>query len=278
MARQMTPVEQQRFRGYFPNLNVSQAVVTDNASTAYNCIAWTLGITNRWIWPGSSLAQFDLFYRAYGLTRSGHGPIATWGHSTSSMTHGCISGPGHGPRWESKCGGDLRIQHGLNELTGSLYGRVLAFYSKARSLPAPLAAIAEEVMREKVAKSYVAAGQKQILQKQISQVPASMRSAFDTAFTSWRNSWFRGGLAISSDPHTRAVGSEFEALVALGPQILPLVIEKLAVPENFLALQLYDAMQTDEKLLVQYEPDDERIIEGEQGRARRVVQAWFANQ
>ncbi len=67
-------------------------------------------------------------------------------------------------------------------------------------------------------------------------------------------------------------------LTNLGPVILPLVIEKLADPENFLALQLYDTMQTNERLLVQFEPDDERILEGEPGRARRVVQAWFANQ
>ena len=83
---------------------------------------------------------------------------------------------------------------------------------------------------------------------------------------------------MSSNPHTRAVGKEFDALIALGPATLPLVVEKLADPENFLALQLYDALQPSEKLLVQFEPDDERILEGEQGRARRVVRAWFANQ
>jgi hypothetical protein len=66
--------------------------------------------------------------------------------------------------------------------------------------------------------------------------------------------------------------------IALGPAIIPFVIEKLADPENFLALQLYDAIQPNETLLVQFEPDDERIPEGEQGRAQRVVQAWFANQ
>jgi hypothetical protein len=65
---------------------------------------------------------------------------------------------------------------------------------------------------------------------------------------------------------------------ALGPQILPLVIEALADPEHFLALQLYDAIQPNPQLIVQFEPEDERILEGEQGRARRVVQAWFANQ
>ncbi len=55
MVRPMTPAEQQRFRGYFPNLNVNQAVGTDDATSAYNCIAWTVGVTIRWIWPGSSL-------------------------------------------------------------------------------------------------------------------------------------------------------------------------------------------------------------------------------
>src|SRR5439155_9563495 len=104
------------------------------------------------------------------------------------------------------------------------------------------------------------------------------RTAFEDAFAAWKKTWFSGGLGISSNPHTRAVGKEYDALIALGPAILPLVIEKLADPENFFALQLYDAIQPNEKLLVQYEPDDERILEGEQGRAQRVVQAWFANQ
>ena len=277
MARALTPAEQQRFQGHFPNLNVAQAVVIDNATSAYNCIAWTVGITNRWLWPGSSLAHFDTFYRGYGFVRSGNGPIAVWGHSTSGMTHGSVSGPGHGPRWESKCGQDLRIQHGLNELTGGLYGRVLGFYIRSRTLPAPLAVVAEDVMKEKLAKSYLSAAQKQILQKRQAEISPRLRTAFDTAFSAWKDTWFSGGLAVSSDPHTRAVGREFDTLIALGPVILPLVIEKLADPENFLALQLYDVMQSDENLLVQYEPDDERIVEGEQGRARRVVQAWFTN-
>jgi hypothetical protein len=277
MARPMTAAEKHRFKGLFPNLNVNAAVVTDNATSVYNCISWTVGITNRWLWPGSSLGHFDTFYQGFGFVRSGNGPIAAWGHSKSSMTHGSISGPGHGPRWESKCGGDLRIQHGLNELVGSHYGRVLAFYHKSRTQPAPFEAVAEDVMKEKVVKSYLSTAQKKLLHEQTAALPGDLRTAFQTAFAAWKATWFSGGLAISSDPHTRAVGKEFDALIALGPAIMPLVIEALADPDNFLALQLYDAIQADENLLVQYEPDDERILEGEQGRARRVVQTWFAN-
>lgn len=274
----MTAAEKQRFRGYFPSLNVDQAVVTGGISTVYNCISWTVGVTDRWLWPGGSISDFDAFYRGFGFVRASDGPIAAWGHSTSNMTHGSISGPGHGPRWESKCGGDLRIQHGLNELVGSSYGRVVAFYRRSRLLEAVFASVLEKPMKEKSAKTYLTGAEKKTLRDQIKRVPTEVRTAFEVAFSRWKDTWFSGGLSISSNPHTRAVGKEFDALVALGPAILPLIVEQLADPENFLALQLYDAMQPNDRLVVQFEPADERILEGEQGRARRVVQAWFANQ
>jgi hypothetical protein len=129
----------------------------------------------------------------------------------------------------------------------------------------------------KTAKSYLSTAQRRALREECAKVPEQVRATFDQAFAAWKSSWFNGGLAISSDPHTRTVGREFDQLIALGPAILPLVIEALADPENFLALQLYDAIQPNDQLLVQFEPDDERILEGEQGRAQRVVQAWFAN-
>ena len=53
------------------------------------------------------------------------------------------------------------------------------------------------------------------------------RTAFETAFSAWKGAWFAGGLAVSSDPHTRAVGSEFDALIGLGPTILPLLKRKM---------------------------------------------------
>jgi len=163
-------------------------------------------------------------------------------------------------------------------LVGSLYGRVQAFYRRSRTLVAVYEAVVEDVMKEKGAKSYTSATQKRALTAERDNVPERVRDDFDKAFAAWKSTWFSGGLAISSNPHTRAIGKEYDALIALGPVILPLVIEQLADPENFFALQLYDTIQANESLLVQFEPDDERILEGEQGRAQRVVAAWFANQ
>ncbi len=106
MPRPLTPAEKHRFRGYFPNRNVGQTVVTGEVSTMYHCLAWTVGFNDRWLWPGSALANFDTFYRGFGFVQAGDGPIAAWGHATTRKAHGSISGPGHGPRWESKWGGD----------------------------------------------------------------------------------------------------------------------------------------------------------------------------
>ena len=278
MARPMTPAEQARFRAAFPNLNVKLAVVTDDSANIvnYNCIAWTVGITSRRLWPGPTIIDFDAFYRGYGYTRSSSGPIAAWGSSRASMTHACISGEGYGPRWESKCGTDLRIQHGLNELVGSTYGRVVAFYDEERGMNAEFRDKLEAVKREVLARSYLTESQRQALEAQTQGISAALRKRFDAAFAAWKQSWSRGGLAFSSNPRDRAVGKEFDRLIALGPAIIPLVVEKLADPENSFALQLYDTIQLDPNLVIHFPADDPRILEGEQGRARRVVQVWLA--
>jgi hypothetical protein len=163
----------------------------------------------------------------------------------------------------------------LNELTGASYGRVLAFYRRNPLLDPVFRELLELTVKEK--KASLSSAEKKALAAQGKSVPADIREKFEKAFAQWKSTWFEGGLAINSVPQNRGVGNAFDALVALGPKILPLVVEKLVDPDNFFALTLYDAIQPDEKLIVQFTPDDERILEGQQGRARRVVQAWFAN-
>jgi hypothetical protein len=234
-------------------------------------------MTTQNLWPGNTLAEFGAFYRQFGYVRLSNGPLAVWGHSPGQMTPASISDPGHGPRWESKCGAGLRLQHGLSELVGSIYGRVIASYAKKPGWGHEHAQRLGETMKEKTIKSSLSAANKKALREEIQAIPAAVRQEFEAAFNTWKRTWYRGSLLIASDPRLRAVGEEYDALIALGPKILPLLVEKLTDPENSLALQLYDAIQPDPKLVVYFEPDDERILEGEEGRARRVVQAWFAN-
>lgn len=279
MARGMTNAEKKRFKGYFPNLNVSKAVVTGPATRQYNCLAWTLGITNRWVWPGQNMSDFDRLYGAAGFVRSSNGPIAAWGHSYSSMTHGCISGRGHGPRWESKVGSDLRIQHGLSELVGVSYGRVLAFYKRRRLLTASDADDLSSVFSgfQDTQAMELEGEDNDKLNDAIAAIDSSLLREFENRFNAWKATWDAPHSLLLSDPSYVRHSPEFSALGELGVDIIPALIKKICDPDNFFALQLLDSLQTQDVLLVKVSPDDEDIFDGEQGRAVKTVEAWLRN-
>lgn len=58
---------------------------------------------------------------------------------------------------------------------------------------------------------------------------------FDEKYDAWKKTWFDHN---STDPATRAAGDEFKALVALGPKIVPLVVNRLVDPDDFIAVVL----------------------------------------
>ena len=277
MARRMTSAEKQRFRGYFPRLDVNRAVVTGNATRAYNCIAWTVGVTSRWIWPGSSISNFDSFYRMYGLVRSSNGPIAAWGHNSSNMTHACVARPG----WESKCGGDLRIQHRLGELVGSSYGRVGTFYKRRSRI---LDTHTEKILRfvvdmKSLRKMRLHKLERELLTGTIKKIDPDIRKQFAEKFLAWKNTWTAEHTAHLSDPSFVRFNKEFGELISLGDQIIPLLIKELLNPNNFFALQLYDAIQPETMAIIPIDPEDEELIlDGEQGRANRTVRLWLSSQ
>jgi hypothetical protein len=193
------------------------------------------------------------------------------------MTHGTISGSGHGPRWESKCGSDLRIQHGLGELADSSYGQVVAFYSERRGLVAPTdTEYPSTLMSAKELESMeLDKEQASLLRSAVSEVDDATRAAFEKRFDAWKAVWRCEEFQHHSDPAYVRFCKEFQDLVLLGQQTIPLIVEKLVDPDNFLALQLHDALQPDDRLLALVEPEDDAMLEGEQGRAERVVESWL---
>lgn len=130
-ASQKTTIE-----GYFPNLQTWS--VTGPSTGAYNCIAWSVGITNQWLWPGSTVADFDLFYASHGWSVSANGnreyskrKVALYANNSdpNDCTHG--SRETHNCRWdESKLGSLERIMHIRTELEGGYYGDVIRYYEK----------------------------------------------------------------------------------------------------------------------------------------------------
>ena len=119
--------------------------------------------------------------------------------------------------------------------------------------------------------------QQALLLEAVSAVNDSIANEFETRFSSWKVTWTAEHSLHLSDPTFVTHSSEFAALVAMGHEVLPLVVNKLTDPENFLALQLFEALEIDAGARIDIDPSDETIFEGEQGRARRTVDRWIAN-
>ena len=146
----------------FPNLKPDDAIKTAPATDTYNCIAWSGGITNKWVWPPSqgspwynsnSLTAFDNFYGnkparytgAWTYTRTGamasNSIVDLWynpnfyGMGKGDFTHGSVRKPGndqpHGYDWESKPGSLMRTLHPRRALLNNNqygYGDVKYYY------------------------------------------------------------------------------------------------------------------------------------------------------
>ena len=252
MSRPLTPQEKVHARQVWPGMNADAVVVTDEATNRYNCLAWTLGITTSWVWPwggrNAMKTEFDAFYQNYGFSPAASGTIAAFGLDLNSMTHASITRPDHGPRWESKAGTWLRIQHGLGEMEGgSLYGNVLGFYRRTGLMPADLqqanvrlqTLLKAQTMNEVVS---LAADQLAYVHARAGEVEKDLRAQFEKAYARWRATWSHPLIAVSSAPGARAQSIEYLELIALGPEILPLLMEKLTDPEEFFALVAVDRL------------------------------------
>lgn len=131
-----TASQESTIEGDFPNLKTWS--VTDPIMGSYNCIAWSVGSTSEWFWPGNTVQDFDAFYASYGWAVSANGSreykirkVALYANNSdpnscahgSRETHNCI--------WdESKLGGLERIMHIRSELEGGYYGEVIRYYEK----------------------------------------------------------------------------------------------------------------------------------------------------
>ena len=132
----------------FENLKADDAIKSAPATGyppipgAYNCIAWSGGIANDWVWPVGDtespwydpdpLTAFDKFYGnnparytgAWTYTRTGatesNSVIDLWANS-AGYQHGSVKKPGndhpHGYDWESKPGGAMRTFHPRHALS-----------------------------------------------------------------------------------------------------------------------------------------------------------------
>jgi hypothetical protein len=277
LPRKLTAQEKINFHNDFPLLDVDFTIVTDEPTGNYNCISWTVGVTNLWHWPGSLLSDFDNFYSQFGLQQKTKGHVAAWGFDNNSMTHGCISGPTHGPCWESKCGGWARIQHCLNELNGpdSNYGHVIVYYSWKRIFVPPF--FPKYLLKYLEVERTFSKEELNILKSLMREIPAEKIAEFEKKFKALKKTWHQGSFSSSSDPYLRTKTAEFRELTGMGKDVLPLLANKMTDDSNFLILPAFEQIAKDKKLIIRIDSSDERILEGEQGRAYRTVKNYLTS-
>ena len=115
--------------------------VTGDATSQYNCIAWSLGVTSRWINPPATLGTCDQLNAQYGYYRmngldfsrhSGYEKVVLYGKKNAA---GQITEFTHQARqlrdgtWTSKLGRGVQIRHVTPDaLDGNSYGVPVAVY------------------------------------------------------------------------------------------------------------------------------------------------------
>ncbi|MBQ7551260.1 MAG: hypothetical protein IJT04_07015 [Bacteroidales bacterium] len=139
----------------FPGLVGCEWSVTGEASILYNCIAWTVGITNMWVNKigitgprydrylisidrsygnndgTMTMDELDTFYDVkgyYPVTDSSSADIIYYSNYHGARKKNCSDGAGKWDVFESKCGEKERIEHLRDQLNGSEYGSPVRFY------------------------------------------------------------------------------------------------------------------------------------------------------
>ena len=251
--------------GAYPSLTQSAVYITGMPSDQYNCIAYTLGYTDRWINPQSPLSQFLDQYRVCNYAAlpalSSMGLIDGWCIHTSIMLHADRVFPISETMWESKLGTGPRITHLRQDLVGDLLGSVAvsfnAMSTSDRTPPDEPALSIEEVAR---------------LRERASLVVEVGAAEFGAALDAWMQAWRQLPTAFSSNTHDYAAIAEFDALVHLGVDVIPLVAAHLAADNGFFLLPLV------ERLLGRDPAPKVHPHESEQSRARRVARSFLADE
>ncbi len=114
----------------FPNLARCQVCKLGPATTAYNCVGYTIGDTTHWIWSVIdtntngmiSVSELNAYYTSQGVSN-----IWYYGFSTSDVQHVAKKSGGMGPDCpvSSKMGQGILMSHDKDQIQGDLYGNIV---------------------------------------------------------------------------------------------------------------------------------------------------------
>ncbi len=205
----------------FPNLKLDDSIISASSEDAYNCIAYSGGITSMWIDPqltsqhGNYLSPWynennetalDNFYgnnppryngaTTYELTTNANEAVINVYKLGNVWKHASVRRPGndtvHGYAWESKLGNGERIFHDVDSLSGdglghnSVYGEVARMYKI--SIPNRSALSYEESVKNglSIQKEVILSDSESVALKQkIAEIDNNKELQFYTLYDKW---------------------------------------------------------------------------------------------
>ncbi len=297
----------------FPLLPTDDAIKTAEGSY-YNCIAWSGGITNAWVWPPSSLSTyncnssnylqcFDNFYSnnpvrypgAWNYTRTGatvaNAVVDLWKTATD-YTHASVKEPGnnhpHGYDWESKPGGLDRTFHPRNALTNAnWYGSVSNYYKPTGTYARYAGAAGEFSTDADAVKAGVAIFDKAMLteaaQKKLSELVSKSDAAFIRQFNELYAQWdkTKAANASLSDPAMYCKNQEYDRLAALANKNafagLLLVMDKFVNSKDYFIGELLVSLAKEKYRHLLAEVKTERLTKPNDAQGRYRIHGDFDN-
>lgn len=111
------------------------------------------------------------------------------------------------------------------------------------------------------------------LRERVQRISPERKEEFEKAYRAWKEACEHPFILASSSPYSRTQTPTFLELISLGPEIIPLLMEKLTRSDEFFALVAVDRLIRPE-FVVSHKPGDAAIVLGEQGRAIETVKQW----
>jgi hypothetical protein len=299
-GRPLTDAEWNSLTRDFPYMNRSFVQYWGPATPIYNCLAWSLDIQTSWMWPWVgpdtkvTIDEFYTLYKSWGVFERATDPslatpITFSGILDNDMKHGAIFIPekykNNQRTWSSKMGSNILISHPYADLWNGLYGVPQGSAGPARPEALREAALkaarkgantpqdsgsAEEIIYS------ISEAETHALRQQVNKLTQEVKDLFERQYAAWKQTWTQPAIQASSNPYDYARSKEFNDLVAMGPDILPLLVEKMSNGREFLALQAVERLLPP-SLIFRPALDNPLIFGGEQLRAHMTAKRWLAS-
>lgn len=284
---------------YFPAYKSDDIIVSANNSNAYNCIAYSGGISSNWItpyvdyaggrltpWHGNTTeASLDNFYgnnppryngaTTYVVTNNSDEAIVNVYRCGTEWTHASVRKPGnnqmHGYAWESKLGANARVFHEYSSLNNdfpSKYGHPVRYYSIDSTISHAVNSLSfeESILSGKtyIMDVYPDDDEMQFLRGNIEGIDNELKEEFNLLYSSWIKKIKKDdALSAQSNAYKYTLTDEYKKIADLinkNTELMYYIIDEYLCRDNSIFMEtLFDYMIVERNEYTQELADSIRI-------------------